>query len=145
MLDISRYSFTKPSISRLSSLQHRRLPLFRSIPLLTCHSRAILLGPLFKTLSLDLKERHKQQADKAQCHGKPKERSIRFVRIVCVIPSRCRFVGNTCKNRCADAESNCRRQLNGCLENGARDGLLRLRQRAHDVHLGRIELAIWQE
>ena len=97
------------------------------------------------TLSPDLEEWHKEQAGEAQRHSKPKERSIGLVWILRVVSSRCRVVGNTCKNCCADAETDRSCQLDGCLEKRAGYGLLRLRQSGHDVHLGRIKLAKGQE
>lgn len=64
-------------------------------------------GSFFMTLSLDLEERRDEQADEAQCHGKPKERSVRLEWIVRVVASRRRVLGNTCKNCREDAETEC--------------------------------------
>lgn len=76
------------------------------------------------TLSLDLEEWHDEQADEAQWHGKLKERSVRLRSIVRVVASRRRVFGNTCENCREDAETDCNCQFDGCLENGASDGLL---------------------
>jgi hypothetical protein len=95
----------------------------------------LFLSLSFMTLSLDLKERNEKQADEAHCRGKPKERSVWLVWIMRVVASRRRFLGNTCENRRAGTETDCNCELDGCLENGAGYGLLRLRQGGYDVHL----------
>ena len=100
------------------------------------------LGSIFMALSLDLEERHDEQADEAQGHGKPKERSVRLEWIVRVVASRRRVLGNTCENCREDAETDSNCQFDGCLENGAGYGLLRPGQGGHDVHLGYTKSAI---
>ncbi len=68
----------------------------RSALRLSCMLAAkISLGSSFMTLSLDLEERHEEQADEAHCRGKPKERSVWLVWIVRVVASRRRLLGNT--------------------------------------------------
>jgi len=94
------------------------------------------------TLGLDLEERDKEQADKAQRHGKPKERSVWLERIVRVVTSRRRLLGNTRENCREDAEADCDCQFDGRLENGAGYRLLRLGQGGYDVHIDNIELQI---
>lgn len=79
----------------------------------------------FMPLSLDLEERHQEQADEAHCRRKPKKRSVRLVCIVRVIASRRRVLGNTCKDCRAGAEADGNCKLDSCLENGAGYGLLR--------------------
>ena len=103
------------------------------------------MHPSFMTLSLDLEERHEEQADEAQCRGKPKERSVWLEWIVRVVASRRRVLGNTRENCREDAETDGNCQFDGCLENGAGYGLLRLGQGGHNVHLGRTKSAIRQE
>ena len=97
------------------------------------------------TLSLDLEERHEEEADEAQCRGEPKERSVWLERIVRVEASRRRFLGNACEDCREDPETDCDCQFDGCLENGAGYGLLRLGQGGYDVHLGFTKSAIRQE
>jgi len=77
------------------------------------------MSPSFVTLSFDLEKWHKEQADKAQCHGKPKERSVWLVWIVRVVASRRRVLRNTCKYCRENAETDCYCKFDGCLENGA--------------------------
>lgn len=78
-------------------------------------------------LSLDLEEGHEEQANEAHCRRKPKKPSVRLIWIVRVIASRRRVLGNACKYCRAGAEADCNCKLDGCLENGAGYGLLRLR------------------
>lgn len=59
-----------------------------------------------------------------------------------VVASGRRVLGNTGENGREDAETCCDGQFDGCLEDGADYGLLRLGQRGYDVHLGRIGSAI---
>ena len=95
------------------------------------------------TLRLDLEQRHEHQANEAQCRGEPKERCIWLVWIVRIVASRRRVLRDTGENCGEDAETGGDGQFDGGLEDGAGDGLLRLGQRGHDVHLERIGLAIW--
>jgi len=75
------------------------------------------LSPLFMTLSLDLEEGHEEQADEAQCCGKPKERSVWLEWIMRVVASRRRVRGNTRENCGEDGETDCDCKFDGGLEN----------------------------
>ncbi len=103
------------------------------------------LGLSFMALSLDLEERHQEQADEAHRRGEPKKRSVWLIWIVSVVTSRRRVLGNTCKDCRAGAKTDCNCKLDGCLENGAGYRLLRLGQGGHDVHLGRNKSAMWKD
>lgn len=94
------------------------------------------LSPSFLTLSLNLEKWHEEQADEAQCRGKPKERSVWLECIMHVVARRRGFPRNTCMNCSGNAKTKCDRQFDGRLENGAGYGLLRLGQGGDEIHLG---------
>ena len=56
-----------------------------------------------------------------------------------------RIFGNACGYRCANTEADRNGEFGDCLEYGAGDGLLRVGQRAKDIHLRRSESATLQE
>lgn len=87
------------------------------------------------TLSLEIQERNKQQADETQGHSDPKEGGVRFKGIVCVVAGCCRVLRHAREYRSEDTQADGDSQLDSGLEHRAGDGLLRLGQVADNVHL----------